>query len=393
MELSIERPQTPPASYLLTPPPTGCFGKHVQFADEIANMTSKRMNKIKEGESLTAFFEEAQEGSDFELSDISEDETISTDIISCTTPSSTLSVKSKSSVLEKHDPFASLAIAIDAPITIASPFPFLKLPLSVRNKIYEHLLVVPAIICVHQNRTSFHDEKRAFLYAERRAYLPGIAYALVQLTVDGYKTRLSRFASCNINVLRASKEVHAEAKAVLYGKNAFAIVKPTDELSPPPDFSVRLFPTGCQRLVTKLVICIHSFYDLHWILSGGYNVMKNYYRGLGTLTLILEMDAASKGFGKQWSKGKQEKWKAYVLRLHSELAQDMFGGTKVKKVKVVPTWINLRVLFRGESYDEQLGGSHNNANTTDAEAGEQTKRIELKHALVEAWELFKKGKK
>ncbi|CAO2651267.1 Nn.00g095640.m01.CDS01 [Neocucurbitaria sp. VM-36] len=369
MGLSIERPQTPPSSYLITPPSTGGFDKHVQFADEIANITSRHLSKVKEGESLTTFFEEPQEGSDAELSDISEEETISTENTPCTTPSSTISVTPKSIVLEQYR-FASLVTAIDAPTPITGPFPFMKLPLSIRNKIFEHLLVVPALICVRQKHTSFHDEKKAFLYAERREYLPGIAYALAQLTVDGYKTRLARFKYCNINVLRVSKEVHTEARAILYGKNAFEIVKPTNELSPPPDFSVRPFPLGCQRLITKLNIRMRSFYDLHWILSGGYNVMRNYYRGLDTLTLILEMDAANKGFGK-----------------------DIFGGTEGKKAKVIPTWMDLRVLFNGESYDENLCAPHDSTNATGDKVIEQTKRAELKHGLVEAWELFKKGGK
>ncbi|KAF1851716.1 uncharacterized protein K460DRAFT_254509, partial [Cucurbitaria berberidis CBS 394.84] len=305
----------------------------------------------------------------------------------------TTSLTFKRSVLEKHDPFASLALAIDSPATNTCPFPFMMLPLSVRNKVYEYLLVVPGIICVRQKHTSFHDERRAFLYAEHREYLPGIAYALAQLTVDGYKIRFACFAATNINILRASKEIYAEAKTVLYGKNAFEIVKPTNEMSPPPDFSVRLFPSGCQRLVTKLNIRLRSFYDLHWLLSGGYNVIKNHYRGLDTLTLILEMDVASKGFGKEWSRKEQENWRVYVQRLQGNLRKDLFGDTKLVKAKLIPTWINLRVLFGGESYDEKFYTPPNIANAPDSELVEHTKRDELKRALVEAWELFKKGGK
>ncbi|KAF2850947.1 hypothetical protein T440DRAFT_366209, partial [Plenodomus tracheiphilus IPT5] len=291
----------------------------------------------------------------------------------------------------KQNHFASLALAIDAPATVNTPFPFMKLPLSARNLVYEHLLVVPAIICVRQNHTAYHDEEKAFLYAERRELLPGIAYALAQITVDGFKVQFSRFSTTNINILRVSSKVHTEAKAILYGRNDFEIIKPTNEQAPPPDYSARLFPSGCQRLVTKLNIRIHSFYDLHWLLSGGYNVIKNYYRGLNSLTLILEKQSTTKGFGKKWARNEGEKWTAYIQRLRDDLAHDLFGGKSSKMVKMVPTWINLRVLFSGEAYIGASRGS--NADLITELMAEQLRREEVKHALVETWELFKKGSK
>ncbi|KAL1606792.1 hypothetical protein SLS60_004199 [Paraconiothyrium brasiliense] len=98
---------------------------------------------------------------------------------------------------------------------ITAPFPFLKLPLSIRKIVYSILLVVPGLICVRQNHTCYHDEEKAFLYAEARLLVPGIAYALPQITVGGFKVRLSRFRYANAGILRASKEVLAEAKAVM----------------------------------------------------------------------------------------------------------------------------------------------------------------------------------
>lgn len=404
MRISTARPSTPPLSaYLPTPPSTGGLGKRVRFTDlssfkDYANAKTECSIKTTEGESVDEFFHKQQEGSDVELSNASDDneeEHVSlNNIDGLPFPSSTTS-STRRTTLEKHDSFASLALAIDAPATVSTTFPFMKLPLSVRHQIYKHLLVVPALICVRQNHTSYHDEQKAFLYAERRELLPGIAYALAQCTVDGFQTRFSRFSSTNITILRVSKEVHAEAKPVLYGKNNFEIIRPANELCPPPDFSVRLFPPGCQRLVAKLNIRIRSFYDLQWLLSGGYNSIKNYYRGLATLTLILELESTSKGFGRQWARQDKEQWTAYVRRLQYALARELFGDRETGDGKVVPTWIDLRVLFSGEAYDEEYVGDSGEVCTviTEKEALEQGKRGDLRHALVEAWELFKKGGK
>jgi hypothetical protein len=249
--------------------------------------------------------------------------------------------------------------------------------------VYEHLLVVPALICVRQNHIISRDQDEGRLHTECRDIAPGIAYALAQLAVDGYKARFSRFARTNGNILLASKEVYLEARAVLYGKNNFEIVKPSTELSPPADFSVRLFPTGCQRLVTKLNIRILSFYDLHWLFSGGYNVIKNYYRGLHSLTLILELQSTSKGFGKRWAKKEDENSTVHVQRLETEIAHALFGATK--KTAKPPAWINLRIMFTGESYHEKLDGA-------SATANGMAKHEELRSALKDAWRTLQNGR-
>jgi hypothetical protein len=384
----MNRPTTPPpAPYLLTPPPTGGFDARDSCIDtKLAKAASRCMSKFREGESPNAFFEDLQEGSDVELSG-SKESVSTTNEPSSASHASDTTVVSETSVDSKHDLFGILCRTTNAP-RVTEPFPLLKLPLSVRNKVYEHLLVVPGLICVHQNQTSSHDENKIHLHAEPRHLLPGIAQALAQLTVDGYKIRLSRFARTNINILLTSKEVYTEAKAVLYTKNSFTIVKPSTEMAPPPDFSVRLFPPSCQRLVTNLSIRIRSFYDLHWLLSTGYSSIKNFYRGLRSLTLILELASAKKGFGRQWAKKEGENWHVYVKRLQIEIAKDGFVATaKDKTVKTVPTWINLRVLFGGESYDEKI----KSVGTTVEQVTEQAAREELRNALVEAWELFKKG--
>jgi hypothetical protein len=376
----------PPALYLLTPPPTGGSDIRDGFLDtDLASTNSRRQSKFKEGESPDAFFEEPQDGSNVELSE-SEESVSMTDDPSSASRTSDTSIAAEINIIRKHGFSSVLATSSDEP-PVTNPFPLLKLPLSVRNRVYAHLLVVPGLICICQKQTASHDGDKVYLHAEPRQLLPGIAHGLVQLTVDGYKIHFSRFASTNINILRASKEVHAEAKSVLYGKNDFDIVKPSTEMAPQPDFSVRLFPSGCQRLVPKLNIRIRSFYDLHWLLDTGYNVIKNFYRGLRTLTLILELESAKKGFGRQWAKKEGEKWHIYVKRLQVDIAKDAFAASKGKKVKTVPTWNNLHVLFSGESYDEKL----NSVSTAVSHRGQQARHDELRHALEEAWELFKKG--
>ncbi|KAL1792797.1 hypothetical protein ACET3X_009304 [Alternaria dauci] len=389
MDLPFGRQQTPPCSSLLTPPSTGGPQKRVRFSDiDDFNNKARRANAVNEGESPNAFFEEP-ETLDAETRDDSDDSesTPSANNTVPPSPAPVVSLMAKPTALEKHDTFASLALTINAPATTTTePFRFMDLPISVRNQVYTHLLVVPGLICVRQKHTAFHDEKKAFLYTERREFLPGIAYALVHFHVDGHKTRFSLVGCTNINILRVNKEIFSEAKAILYGKNAFEIVRPTNELSPPPDFSVRLFPTGCQRLVTKLNIKIRTFYDLHWLLSGGYNVMKNYYRGLVSLTLILEMDSTSKGFGKTWARAGAEKWATYVQRLQVEMAKELVKKVKVQgtDIKIIPTWMNLRVLFSGEGYDEAMG------TVVDLGGVQRVKQDEMRQGLTEVWELLKK---
>ncbi|KAH9875055.1 hypothetical protein J1614_004543 [Plenodomus biglobosus] len=73
------------------------------------------------------------------------------------------------------------------------------------------------------------------------------------------------------------------------------------------------------------------------------------------------------------------------------MSHDLFGARKSGRAKVVPTWINLRVLFTGEAYVEASHGI--SADLTCEQMAEQSRRDEVKHTLVEIWELFKKGGK
>ena len=407
MEHSTPRPSTPPLSPgLLTPPSTGGFGKPSSFAGSQEGLhSSKRQSKSKtqEGETLTEFFEDLKEDSkvqadnDSDVSPLPLDPSSVSSHSECsagTTRTSAVSHEPEHTVLDKIGFFDSPSPSVTASAAV-DPLPFMKLPLSVRNRVYEYLLVIPAIICVRQKHTAFHEEKKAFLYAERRELLPSIAFALTQAKVDGPKSRLSRFKGTNLNILRANKEVFTEARAVMYSMNSFDIVKPTNELTPQPDFSIAIFPSGYQRLATKLHIRIRTFYDLDWLLSGGYNVLKNYYRGLQTLTLILELDAATKEFGRAWARQSNEKWTVYIKRLRSELAEDLLEGSGTKGATPVPVWMNLRVLFSNEAY---FGSSDDPVETLGVAVvanmqSERVKRIELRSALMETWELFKKGGK
>lgn len=385
MEPSTSRPSTPPPrTGLLTPPSTrGACQQELFVRPQESHANSKRQlkNLVQGGETLSEFFDEYNEGSDVQVNDNSDAGSFPLDNSST---ASTVSYKSDQTSAQKVSKFEYLGLGVTVPIA-GEPFPFLKLPLSIRNKVYEYLLVIPAIICVRQKHTAYHDEREAYLYAERRELLSGIAYALAQTKVDGFKTRFSCFPATNLNILRSNKEVFAEARAVLYSLNDFEVTKPTNELIPQSDFSIPLFPPGYQRIVTKLNIRIRTFYDLHWLLTGSYNVMRNYYRDLSTLTLILEMDSATKGFGRRWARKKSENWVAYTKRLQSELAKDLFDGAQIKD-RTIPTCLNLRVLFSGETYDGSSGALTDIAGIAmiDTVKVERTKREELRSALVES---------
>ncbi|KAJ4297725.1 hypothetical protein N0V90_005620 [Kalmusia sp. IMI 367209] len=399
------RPQTPPAlglvnGQLLTPPPTAKPSRAVRFAlDEGTPSKPKRRFQSFKGdvESAVAEYAELEDLRDF--SDGSQDISVLTESpTDSSLPSPTQSpASSQSSIsIEKDAALVDVTGDFDTPI-VTEPFPFLRLPLSIRKRVYEILLVVPGLICVRQNHTSYHNEDKAFLYAEDRQLLPGISYALPQLTVDGFKIRFPRFRYANVAILGVSKEVCAESKAVMYGGNDFEIVCPNTELSPVPDYKIPLFPRGYQRLVLSLSIRVRALYPLKWLLNGGFAELKSAYRGLETLTIIFEIENGAKGVGKALGKKVGENWVAYVKRIHAVMAVDLFAGNK--HTKHLPTWISLRVLFNGEAYDDTAELDTHNI-SVDSSTGfisipdiaeERLRRYHLKRGLPEAFELFKKG--
>jgi hypothetical protein len=383
MDTYQEPPKTPPRSvYPLTPSASGQSVKRVRFADPGAiNSSSKRLKQQAEDDAVPELLSQIHEGTSGGTYRIYTGASLYTEgksVVQVADPSAA-SVRSRKTILGGNDSFASLAIAIDAPIP-AETFPLMELTLAIRTRIYEYLLVVPAIICVRQNHTTFRREKQAFLYAESRELRPGIAFALTQLVVGGHKSRFSQLAAANVNILRVSKQVYAEAKPVMYSNNNFEITKPTHEVAPPVDFSVCLFPPGYQHLVTKLNIRIRSFYDLSWLLGGGYNAIKNYYRGLIKLTLILEMESSSKSYGKKWSRTCGEEWTDYIQRLQGQIVKDLFAHSNSEKTNRIPAWIHLRILFSGEAYDEHLIISGDGTHALQDGLEGQVKRSELKRA-------------
>jgi hypothetical protein len=96
-----------------------------------------------------------------------------------------------------------------------------------------------------------------------------------------------------------------------YGANAFEIVCPNLETSPPADYKIPLFPRGCARLVRSLSIRVRALYPLEWLLNGGYAEVKDAYRGLETLDIVFELESATKGAAKMLCKVDGEKWVAY----------------------------------------------------------------------------------
>ncbi|KAH7075549.1 hypothetical protein BKA63DRAFT_533222 [Paraphoma chrysanthemicola] len=377
---TMDCPSTPPPkAYLLTPPPTGGFNKQESFN----TASSRRAHKAKEGESPLGFFEDVQEDSAIDLAGLTEDESSSASNNS--SPASLASTNLKfydKDDLDLVEPSTSLKTPVPS-----EPFPFLDLPLSIRNKIYTYLLVIPGLVSLRQNQSSLPTEHTSFLDTERRPLLPGIAYATAHVTVSGRVMPFSHFPYFNVSILQTSKEIHNESRAVLYSKNTFCIPRPSTELSPPADFSVRLFPAGCQRLVTHLAIKIRSFYDLAYLLSKAHADIKNFYRGIKTLTLMLELESTSKGFGRMWARKDGENWDGYVKRLQGAVARDLCGDKVVRKGRVVPGWLDLRVMFAGDAYDVTIGGGIR----AGGENAKMVKREDLRTGMVEVWELFKKG--
>lgn len=206
---------------LPTPPSTGDFRKTVHFELPSGSPTqSKRRRLHVKDEDESALAEYA----DLDDSDYSSDESVlgESPIESTLEQENSLNLDSPSHIDERSAPGNTgntTSIQLAEPFVtsdVTQPFPFMKLPKVVRKKVYDFLLVVPGLICVRQNHTSYHHEEKAFLFAETRQLLPGIAYALPQIAVNKFKVRFSRFQYTNAGILRVSKEVYTEARAVMY---------------------------------------------------------------------------------------------------------------------------------------------------------------------------------
>jgi hypothetical protein len=242
MSPSISRPQTPPpvggteqgqltppptagkqpvtpqkrgvnsTNQLLTPPSTGDVRKIVRFAETRGSPTPskrRRFDRKNDDELALAEYTELDDPTDLSDVSISDDDPIALS----PSPEQRIQVTRPSAATDADD---EAQVKLTPTSVTTSPFPFTKLPAKVRNKIYALLLVVPGLICVRQNHTTYHTEEKAFLYAEPRLLLPGIAYALPQVTVGGFKVRFAQFCGVNTGILNVSREMYGEARAVLY---------------------------------------------------------------------------------------------------------------------------------------------------------------------------------
>ncbi|KAL5114096.1 hypothetical protein ACEQ8H_008028 [Pleosporales sp. CAS-2024a] len=383
-EPATDRPITPPPqiTYPLTPPPTGSVDKRDTFKKtKIITTKPRRSFQSKEGESLTEFFDGPQQGSDVELT-LSDEDPISTNSSSTTPPVSDISFSPKCDLFQQ---LGILATTITPPAQ-SGPFRFLALPLIIRNMIYTHLVVVPGLIRPKQHYTisEASDSGSDQLYIQDRVLATGISSAQARVFVSGPDGPFSHFAYINMAILRVNKEVYAESRSVLYARSTFQLPRPSTELSPLCDFSVRLFLPACQRLVTKVRVCIRSFYGLHLLLTSGGNQIKNFYRGVKNIVLLLELQTLSGGFARKWSKQKGENQGSYVERLRQDIASEAFTNKEGKQIKAVPSWIHLRVLFAGETYDEML-------RLKFGQPADHEKREELRTTLEKAWKSLKKG--
>jgi hypothetical protein len=256
-------------------------------------------------------------------------------------------------------------------------------------RILSLLVTVPALVCPRQNRTRGYIEPGAFIHAERRELLPGIAFSLIQSNVDGMKSRIASYPYTNTSILRVSKQVHAEAKFIMLGENKFDLSNLNKETSPPADFKVWLFPVGYQCHVRVLVIRAQAMYGFRYILTGGgYAELKTQFSGLEALNLILELESPKKGHGRRLARLNKERWHQYVRRVHHILQVDIFECEGISKS--IPVWINLAVLFSGEPYIKGSQHGRQQEDHVDALYAAYQKTL-LKAAVAEAFELFKKG--
>ncbi|KAF2790220.1 hypothetical protein K505DRAFT_352097 [Melanomma pulvis-pyrius CBS 109.77] len=275
----------------------------------------------------------------------------------------------------------------------------MKLPLLVRKKIYTLLLTVPAIICVRQNRTAFkHFPLPWSNFADVRL-LPGLAYVTTQTISQGLKLHFDKFPYTNVAIMRTSSKVYGETKEIFFGRNTFDLLNLTKETSPPVDFRVPAFSRGCQRVIKSLCIRGSAPYTFRWVLTGGHAEIKNAYRGLKLLTLVLEVDDLRRGIGKKLVRGPKENWVEYVKRIVALIARDIFDCEGI--MKKIPTWINLRVVFEGDHFADSimLNNSSSSGKTKETQSTmhanmdeDDIKKEDVRRGVLEAFHVFQNGR-
>jgi hypothetical protein len=305
--------------------------------------------------------------------------------VSSTQPTTSLPDSAPNQMYDRPDALISKAASSLSNVTLD----FMGLPLEVRKKIYVLTLTVPALVSVRQIRTTQYKKHDCYIYTNPWELAPGIAFVLCQTEVDGFKTRFHSNTFVNAAILRINKTIHAEAKAVMYGINYFDLANHNKETSPRVNFSVPLFPKSYPRLIRNVVIRASSIYGFQYMIKdGGHVELKNLYCGLEKLLLIVELDSAGKGYGRKLAREPGEKWAPYVKRVHNILQLELFDCEGI--CKSIPIWVDMRAMFPGESYVDEMRVGEVAAMDDDLDENQVSEQY-TKRAVAEAFELFKKG--
>jgi hypothetical protein len=407
--IMTEPPSTPPRRTgelsLLTPPPTIAAEKRRCFIDhdKEGETTPKRLATSKEIEWSIVGEGDGTLRKDSDTSTIevgqvenrvssSEDELPELPLISPTSiVNDTSKDRKKSASVPIYDFDASL---------LPESITFMKLPQKIRMKIYALLLTIPAIICVRPNRTPYEHFPVAFSNVADIKCLPGMAMALTQISSNGFKSRFYRFPYVNTAILRTNSKIHSEAKKILYGSNTYDFLNLTKETAPPADFRIPIFAAGCARMLRSVCIRANSVYAFRWMVTAGYQEIKKFYRSLEVLHLVLEIDNIRKGYGKKLVRQPKENWVLYVKRVVAFIAVELFDCVGI--ARKIPVWISLSAVFEDERYEITFNLNRDvirdeadkNTSTEIVElADEQFKKEDLKRAVSEAFELFKRGRR
>ena len=381
-------------SQLLTPPPTGGSKKRVRFADHDEDgPIPKRLEFSQESGPNPTSDEALQATSTGHLSISSQDDNGNATktekqlvpllpiLRSCMVEKSRFA---KDASVEMID-IEALELSADTPVvqSFIEPFRFMDLPLKIRKMIYTLLVTVPGLICLRQNRSYSYDEPGAGIHDDKYELLPGIALVCIQRVSDGMRYPFCRFPFTNSAILRASKTTYAEAKAIMYGRNEFEISNLNSETSPIVNYKVPLLPPGYQRIIQNITLRAYAPYGFRYIVNGGHQALKNYYRGLQTLTLVLELHRLDKGYAKTFKRWTNESWDDYVNRIHQCLQIFFFESTNLNKT--IPRWMYLNVLFPGEEYLDAAG----HVQRTDPTTIDEIIQDHIKRGVSEAFEMFK----
>ncbi|KAF2708402.1 hypothetical protein K504DRAFT_350022, partial [Pleomassaria siparia CBS 279.74] len=225
---------------------------------------------------------------------------------------------------------------------------FMKLPLRVRKKVYGLLLTVPALICLRQNRTPYDHYPVAFSNVSDIKLLPGAAMVLTQSLAGGPKSRFHLFPHANASILRTNSKVYSETKKFLYGSNTFEFLNLTKETAPPADFSIPIFYRGYAKFLKSVCIRGSGIYAFRHMITSGHVQLKNHYRSVESLTLILEIDTIQKGYGRKMVRMPEEKWMGYIKRLLEFMGYELFDCPGI--MSKIPSWIHLKVVFQGDRF-------------------------------------------